>query len=674
MRMRLVQTLKVCLIFCMLTTLAGCQHASINRISLAKWFETAYELLRIQKVNDEYLVLENMADDSYYYHIIQGLAAWNILLSEDEFDIHDDLTNEYLAKTILRINQAYDHDYLQKAYEQKIISSKDPDAYVDKQQALTLLKEAIAKRNDLSFEQKYEISYDPNIKKIETALQQGDKLLVEDSEIVINDIINYQGNYFEVIDTQIKDEGNMLTIKPCDPLELFEDVDIADSFDLDFRDAKIIDEGYEDYGMTSYVLDRPFVAQGLARPFIKGKTLSYQGYKIEINLSNAQVVVNASKKIANGFDQYFKFALNNVRPSFRYKMEDKSLKNAYFKVDFASNLSVGIKKGIAKDLYADFQNIDSTNFVSLANSIFKKQQDTVAASIPLGTISIPLVQMPPLNLVIKLQLNIYASGRVELSIANDHVVGMETCNGNLRLISDHDNQTDFVMKANLSIMNRTYFSLNAANLNLMDVYVELGIKGLIQSQIHIYDSNNDQTILKSDLPLDFLDEASQEAEDVLVCGDIKAYLVLNAGVNSDNSLLGRLNFKKNFNILNENNAPLINNGKFHIENWHFVDKCTRGKRPKPNIDQPLLVSDKITIKDYSLIVAKGKQIKINIVGLPKGYTLKDLKYRSDAASCLSVNDQGIITGIQRGSGIVEIYTSDEKYHTECHVLIKGEQV
>ena len=37
----------------------------------------------------------------------------------------------------------------------------------------------------------------------------------------------------------------------------------------------------------------------------------------------------------------------------------------------------------------------------------------------------------------------------------------------------------------------------------------------------------------------------------------------------------------------------------------------------------------IIIEDYSLIVAKNKTIKINVTGLPSGYSLDDLQYHAD---------------------------------------------
>ena len=250
---------------------------------------------------------------------------------------------------------------------------------------------------------------------------------------------------------------------------------------------------------------------------------------------------------------------------------------------------------------------------------------------------------------------------------------MEIINGNIRLINDHDHKCDFVIKATLSIMTRIFFGLNAANMTLMDIYAEPGIKGLIQSQVHIFDSNNNQTLIQSQLPLDFLDEISSENENVLVCGDIKAYLVLNVGINSTNSLLGKLNFKKNISVFNERNAPLINDGKYHIENWHFVEKCTRDRKIKPQQTTDIIDTTQIIIEDYSLIVAKNKSVKINVKGLPNGYSLEDLEFQADKA-CVSVDSKGIVTGIERGSSIITIQTKDKKYKIECHVLVKGEQI
>ena len=658
MQMQLIPIFKKILVLALLINLVGCINKNDDEyITIDEWFNCIITSMKIEVKDNN----------------VQSLINWEILNEKDNFALNNKLNNDLFAKTILRINKEYAENYLEIAYQKNIISNIKKNDLVKKDEALKQLELAVNKRNNQSFINNYDIVENPYIKTLKNAkIEKGKIIIYDDIELVEDNIIKYNNEYFIISDIIKENQQMQAKIEPCDILEAFESIDISDSFEVDFSKAEIIDDGNNDIIFNKYSAKNADL-KPLSLAFFESKTIEMKGYKIEIKLSNAQLVVNTQKELSNGMDQYFKLTLNNLKPSFKFKMEDQKIKDAYLKVDFDTIASAGIKNGIAKDLYADFKNVDSSNFISAAKSLFKKYSEVEEATIPLCTIAIPIPQMPILKLMVRLQLNIYASGRAEITLSNDHALGMEVLNGNVRLINDHEHKCDFVIKSTVSLMSRLFFSLNAANMALMDIYAEPGIKGLIQSQVHIYDSNNEQTIMQSDLPLDFLDDASNEVDDVLVCGDIKAYLVLNIGINSTSSLLGKLNLRKNFSILNERNAPLINDGKYHIENWHFVDKCTRNRVIKPQKTQEIIDTTQITIKDYSLIVAKNKTTKIEITGLPNDYTLNDIVYSANK-SCVSVDANGIVTGIERGSSIITIQTTDGKYKAECHVLVKGEQI
>lgn len=672
MQMHRARTFKFFLTVVLLLSMTSCMKPSFDsNLTVDEWFKLIIDELDLELVDQTYI--EYPTNDSRSQQIIQTLAAWNILKAEDDFQLNAKLNNDLFAKTILRISLEDQYDHLQLAYEQKMISSMDPDGTILKEKALNILEEAVNKRNNQRFAMHYEITENPYIKPINKAQWLKDEIIILDKiQLFEDDIIKYKNQFYQISDLRYEEDKIIARTENCDPTKILEDIDISGSFELDLSQAEIVDDGTEGL-ISEHFSSANYALKPLALPFYKSKTLNVNGYKIEINISNSQLVVNAQKSFAHGMDQYIKLTLNNIKPSFKFKMDNQKIKEGYFKIDFDTIASIGIKDGIAKDLYADFKNIDGSSFLNAATSLFKKQQDIVETTIPLCTIAIPIPQMPLVKLLAKLQLNIYASGRAELSLNSEHQMGMEIVNGNVRLINDHDHKCDFVIKATISTMMRIFFGLDVANMTLMDIYAEPGVKGLIQSQVHIFDSNNEQTIMQSQLPLDFLDTISSENEDILICGDIKAYLVLNVGINSSNSLLGKLNFKKHLSILNERNAPLINDGKYHIENWHFVEKCTRNRILKPQKTLDIIDTTQIIIKDYSLIVAKGKSIKIQITGLPNGYSLDDLEYVVEKP-CISVDTNGMVTGVERGSSIVTIQTKDKKYKIECHVLVKGEQI
>ena len=103
-----------------------------------------------------------------------------------------------------------------------------------------------------------------------------------------------------------------------------------------------------------------------------------------------------------------------------------------------------------------------------------------------------------------------------------------------------------------------------------------------------------------------------------------------------------------------------------MENFHFVDKCTRYNNTISNTDQIINV-DNIIIEDYSLLVKAGDSVTIKIKALPANMSIDDLIFTSNNDNVKV--DKNVITGLKKGNSIIEIKTKDDKYAIKCHILI-----
>ena len=109
--------------------------------------------------------------------------------------------------------------------------------------------------------------------------------------------------------------------------------------------------------------------------------------------------------------------------------------------------------------------------------------------------------------------------------------------------------------------------------------------------------------------------------------------------------------------------------KTHIENGIFVSKCTRKDRPKTS--EPTsgeLDTNKILLEKYSTVIYVNETYTVPIKALPKGYSQKDLIYRTSKPDVASVTD-GVINGLSQGASEITISTSDGKYYAALNILV-----
>jgi uncharacterized protein YjdB len=208
---------------------------------------------------------------------------------------------------------------------------------------------------------------------------------------------------------------------------------------------------------------------------------------------------------------------------------------------------------------------------------------------------------------------------------------------------------------------------------LIDAGLQTGAAMSLSTVLHLFDEDGNHSVCSSAVPPDAAEEMSAGNPDVLVCADIHAGWILNLRLNSASSFLGRKGFGKSINLLNVNNAPLFPGMKTHLENFVFVDRCTRGDRMRKTDYDEIAVTKMISMDRYSLIVYAGTQETIHITGLPEGYSFEDLQFTSEDPSIASVDHTGLVKGYQEGNTVVTVSTKDRKHQVECHIMVPSEE-
>ena len=235
----------------------------------------------------------------------------------------------------------------------------------------------------------------------------------------------------------------------------------------------------------------------------------------------------------------------------------------------------------------------------------------------------------------------------------------------MRMIHTMDHTNMNRLKANTRAGAGIDVGLNLASLRLMDVSLNAAAEAALKTSLHIYE-NDEHKVIPTEVGSDVMDEVLEGNSSILVCSDINADLVLYLKMNSAKSQLGKLGLTKRSDLAK---LSLLPKGKTHLENFQFVSKCTRKDRLKATKLDSLSVSKKIQLVDYSFVVHAGYVKAIGIKALPEGYTKNDLVYTSSNTDIASVDADGNVSGLQSGSVVVIVATSDKKHSISCNVLV-----
>ena len=490
-------------------------------------------------------------------------------------------------------------------------------------------------------------------------------LFESDSSIRNGMYIVYDDTYYRVVNCEYTNQGILTTLEQVNMEDVIEQFDIQGGTDLEFNHAKIVD------GNGNVVQEGTEQSHSLSlmSTSLINHTFEINGFRIALKGTTSSLHAEVSKQLQVGGLLYANAALDNLHIQYKWDKDEDRIQYGYLKADFTTSENIGLRNGMYKELYGDFSKLNPKDFISTVQNIFQTKQEVITDTITLCTVKIPMPNAPMVSVVMKLNLNVYATGKAELSFVQNHVLGCEIRNGNMRSISDHSKKATASIRAETGITLGTNLALHAFNQNIMDAEIDAGAKGYFHTKTYLYNEEGKAESFDIDVQPDLVEELSEGNPDIKVCTELNAYWLCNLKLNSSNSLAGRFGFGRNIPIFSESNAPLFPKGKVTYENWMSVDHCSCEDREKvPNVEA-IQVKKRITLKDYSLISGVGVSTRIQVTGLPEGYTVEDLIYISKNTDIAEVSSAGEVIGKKSGGTDIVIQTKDKKHLVHCHILV-----
>ena len=686
-----IRKLAVLLVLCMLVPFVGCKKKVTDTMINGEWLTELTAQAGITYYQQEEPYFLNITSNSPYFTVVQSSVEWELLNPSKAFNPSATLTREMVAYTLMNlISRTHEGssdtikdlqdcsypDQVKAAVASGLMSLDErqrfrPKDEISKEEAFGYLAQVIDIVNNRKFtDTQTTVQLKDDVQFADDEPKQFDEegltaLFESDSSIRNGMYIVYDDTYYRVVNCEYTNQGILTTLEQVNMEDVIEQFDIQGGTDLEFNHAKIVD------GNGNLVQEGTEQSHSLSlmSTSLINHTFEINGFRIELKGTTSSLHAEVSKQLQVGGLLYANAALDNLHIQYKWDKDEDRIQYGYLKADFTTSENIGLRNGMYKELYGDFSKLNPKDFISTVQNIFQTKQEVITDTITLCTVKIPMPNAPMVSVVMKLNLNIYATGKAELSFVQNHVLGCEIRNGNMRSISDHSKKVTASIRAETGITLGTNLALHAFNHNIMDAEINAGAKGYFHTKTYLYNEEGKAEPFDIDVQPDLVEELSEGNPDIKVCTELNAYWLCNLKLNSSNSLAGRFGFSRNIPILSESNAPLFPKGKVTYENWMSVDHCSCEDREKvPNVEA-IQVKKRITLKDYSLISGVGVSTRIQVTGLPEGYTVEDLIYISKNTDIAEVSSAGEVIGKKSGGTDIVIQTKDKKHLVHCHILV-----
>lgn len=675
---------------------AGCR-APVREILLGEWLGLIVSETGITSYAEEAPYYFGIDESSVYYDAVQSAAGWGIIGTDTVPDPSAALTREWTAYTLVNLagirsgNTVSFRDRNASQFPEQISSAVasglmktdrhnrfHPKEVIDGDEARILLEETIRYMNERKPEAAggEMVLQEDVIPEVPESLdtESGRALFASGSQVYEGAVFatgNDEIPYAEAEVVRVSEDGETeVQWKEADAEDVISDLDLSGSFELDFSRAEIIDLLNPEIPQESSASDPAFTLMRM-RPLQKSTQI--RGWNISYGITASGLKASAVKTAASGIQVSAEAELSGVRPVYEWHMHAGKIDNAYFRIDCITSQSLRAKRSAQKQLRADGGKIDPKDFMNSLKAAFSETDDTADLSVPLCTIRIPVPEMPVVSIVCRIELNLKADGRAEISLSQNHSLGMEIRNGMMRPIHETQKKQNALMHASASMTSDIMFAMEAGKLRLCDCGAEAGVRGTLVSTVHAYDAQNSHSAMTTSMPADLVAECAAGAADILVCSDIRGGWILNLNLNSGSSFAGKMGFGASLPILSESNAPLVPGMKTHMENFHFVDHCTRGSRSAPLKKEEVPDGEQISVDSYALIGNAGETLNIKVTELPEAYSPGSLIYQSSDPLTVAVLNDGTLQLNREGSAVITISTNDGKYRVKCTVAVRHEE-
>ncbi len=420
----------------------------------------------------------------------------------------------------------------------------------------------------------------------------------------------------------------------------------------------------------------------------------------------------------------FSAKINNLKVTNKVDYKLFKLKSATLRVDYEEEVSGKLKfagKPVNKLLAPEYRN-DGDFAKNWANKVLKDADgENCKGAKTIKVCSVDIYSIGVARVCLDINFTISAEGTVSVTMTMRGAKGIEYKKGNMRLINTCDKDVDVDIKAKIEATVGVGPALYVVGLKkpIIGLQVSGGLGAALRVKFNIADNQNHliETTSADQFSLAFAEdiqntEIKSSAEEIKkvaeaqgctysietsediklhfdVCVDGYIYAIVRVSI-TDTSYIAEFLGNKittSWEIFGEKNGKLItvhnDNGKFSFGYAGHPAVCTLAYVPfeeKASADETtgpaatqnngtVLEGDSIILNQMYVDIVAGNNSYIQILKIPKGYTVQDLVCSSSDKSIAKVNSDGVITAVDIGSAVITVCTKDKKYNAYIAVTV-----
>lgn len=628
--------------------LLACAEPNKEEVKLSTWLSEMVQMANIEPSNTKEPYFLTIPQSHPQFQLVQTAVDWNMISNEIPLNLESSLSKEWLAYTLVHflqeksesgmkiqdVNKSQFPKEIQQAVSLGLFSLDNRNLFHPKE--LVNLAEAKEKfRQVLRFieekdlgkgESQLNFQKDLEIKELPLDRFDEQHLSLQTKDEKVGMVFKKDRSFYQIesIDQQ------KAKLIPIHPLELSDNLSFQGESKLDFR---TLQSGPQVMGSS----------------FLE-KSISILGYQGSMKTTDQGITFSLEKPLAHQAKAYLEVSLEDFRVKYDWQSKGRIIPNALVQFRFHSSQRVGIRKDNGKEMELS-KNIDPKELV---NFLFPKEQ-FISQEIPLGHLSIPLANLPQFSIGIQVKALLSMKGELQVRLHQQQRLGFHIRNNHLRWIKEANQQHYLKSQATSKALSQIQVSLNAMDFPLANFALQGGLDLNFQDKVVFYEKGNQLRELEGP----FYPELQQQKGPWKYCSQHAIQWILEAQMNDDKSLLGKLGFKGNLPLLSQEQAQIYHGKKPGMAACRLMPPLER---------DPIIYQDGFGVERLSYSLKKGQKLSLEILELPNGYRLSDLEVEVLDPSIL-LHSFLSFEGKKEGATRIKIQTKDQKHQLYLTMMV-----
>ncbi len=736
---------------CVLPCLTACKGSGDGGYTIGEWLDKLETQFNMLYYNSDEPYFQNISSSGEYFDTAQIAAEWGLVDPAQGIRFEDKITKEFAASTLVNaIAFNYeaevsisDADKISDLHNAAIavnegIFTLDGSGNFEPQKKLTREEAdaAAAIAYDKWVSLTYEESFNNSTIKPEVINLGGispDKAEILPAAYTVEyggdlNVIDENGNYvnnssktitFPAGQSYDVKEGSVLTL-PADSqtptpyavvvdsitvnpdgsvtaathnaelYEVFEDIDVQYSGQIDLNDAVVYD--MQGNRLTGGVeADNVTYSGGSVLPSNGGRySREYLGKKYDkkgtVNIAPGIAVnfsIDRDGKVAFGFEaELGKNKKISFEKGYSLKVNTKlDWHWDWFKpvVDIA-RLTVDVKDEAAASFQWDVFSLEDvtrkygkngisgdtmqqlyqtlSNVIDVAKDELSKTAKDL--NVPLFKFVVPTPIGIDVEFIVRLQFLI--TGEIKITLDTTSTFGVECVKGKLRPVNKFNVQKSIEVSAKTELTVFLGAGIGLLGFTAIDAGVSAGIGAKISAKLYQLDLTTNAVIQECALPTGMFGGNSDTGggtdilydEDIRLCTDFKVYPIFKLELCTSQSLIGKILGGLSYSFFDDTTDTDLIHRHWEPENGN-VDKCTREAGDAFVIEE----GSTIELSSDTVCLAVGDDYdKLKVRTLPKGYSAKDLVFTTEDIGIATA--ENLITAVASSGNKISVRNGGDK--------------